>query len=267
MTRHFIHYVPRRIVSRFPDDPSHPWFAEAQASSAGFEQPLFHTSRRKTGPTRQIREGDTLWIIGQVFSPWGVLAPGIDASIEVERVEQADDGKLRFVASEHSQWYALSDVSRVLPLLRSVTAAGRSNPMCQNDVTTVGQCLQSIRQLESAEPLQLHVEQLRRQPVNFISYRICDGTRAAFEKTNALMAAGQPVFWDRWCLPRRLAERRELVSDEALDRHLIKQIASAGVVWGIESPAYSAPGSYSEKEKQQAMQLGIYQPVRLASNR
>ncbi|MBF8753631.1 hypothetical protein IRZ57_00410 [Pseudomonas guariconensis] len=206
-----------------------------------------------------------MWIVGQIFSPWGVLAPGIDASIEVGRVEEMDEGKLRFVASEQSHWYALSDISRVLPLLRTVTAAGGSNPMCRNDVTTVGQYLQSIRQLESAEPLQMHVEELRRQPLNFISYRICDGTRAAFEKTKALMSTRQPVFWDRWCLPRRLAERRELVSNESLDRHLMKQIASAGVVWGIESPAYSAPGSYSEKEKHRAMQLGIYQPVRLAS--
>ncbi|MNN46977.1 hypothetical protein D3C81_1613800 [compost metagenome] len=190
-----------------------------------------------------------------------MLAPGLDASIEIERVEQAGDGKLLFVASEQSQWYALSDVSRVLPLLRTVTAAGRSNPMYQNELTPIGQCLQSIRQLESAAPLQLHVEQLRRQPLNFISYRICDGTRAAFEKTRALMGAGQPVYWDRWCLPRRLAERRELVSDEALDHHLMKRMASADVVWGIETPAYSAPGSYSEKEKHQAMQLGIYRPV------
>ncbi|MEW5668207.1 hypothetical protein D3C76_972970 [compost metagenome] len=261
MAQHFIHYVPRRIILRFPDNPSHPWFAEAQVPSAGFDQPLFHTSHRKTGPTQQIREGDTLWIIGQIFSPWGVLAPGLDATIEVERVERAGDGKLRFVASEQSRWYALSDVTRVLPLLRTVTAAGQSNPLHQNDVAPIGQCLQSIRQLESAAPLQLYVEQLRRQPLNFISYRICDGTRAAFEKTKALMGAGQPVFWDRWCLPRRLAERRELVSHDALDQYLMKRMASAALVWGIESPAYSIPGSYSEKEKHQAMQLGIYQPV------
>lgn len=261
MPQHFIHYVPRRIVLRFPDDPNHPWFAGVQDLGAGFSCPKFHVSRRKTGPTQQVRKGDTIWILGQIFSPWGALPPGIDARIEVKHVEKSNDGKLRFIATRHSHWFPLSDVSQVLPDLESVTGQGRINPLFKDPEAPIGRSLQSMRLLASADPLEEHLGRLSLQPVNFISYRICDGTHSAFIKTQALLAQGQTVFWDRWCLPRRLAERRELVGSEVLDRHLMKQLASAGVVWGIESPAYSEWDSYSAKEKRKAVRLGTYQSV------
>ncbi|UZE14738.1 hypothetical protein [Pseudomonas sp. B21-053] len=261
MSQHFIHYVPRRIVSRFPDDANHPWFADVQALDAGFFRPTFHISRRKTGPTQQVREGDTIWILGQIVSPWGVLPPGIDARIEVERVERGRDGALRFIASKQSQWFPLSDISHTLPFLKSLAGQGRLNELLKDPTAPIGRSLQSMRLLASAEPLEEHLGKLSLQPVHFISYRICDGTHAAFVKTKALLAQQQVVFWDRWSLPRRLAERRELVDCEALDCHLMEQLASAGTVWGIESPAYSAEGSYSQKEKIKALQLGTYHAV------
>lgn len=261
MPQHFIHYVPRRIVLRFPDDPNHPWFADVQDLGAGFSRPKFHVSRRKTGPTQQVRKGDTIWILGQIFSPWGALPPGLDTRIEVKHVEKSNDGELRFIATKHSHWFPLSNVSPVLPDLESVTGQGRINPLFKDPEAPIGRSLQSMRLLASADPLEEHLRRLSFQPVNFISYRIYDGTHSAFIKTQALLAQGQTVFWDRCCLPRRLAERRELVGSEVLDRYLMKQLASAEVVWRIESPECSAVGSYSAKEKRKAIRGGTFRTV------
>jgi hypothetical protein len=129
MPQHFIHYVPRRIVLRFPDDPHHPWFAGVQDLDAGFSRPKFHVSRHKTRPTQQVRKGDTIWILGQIFSPLGALPPGLDARIEVRHVERSDDGKFRFIATKHSHWFPLSNILQVLPELESVTGQGRINPV------------------------------------------------------------------------------------------------------------------------------------------
>jgi hypothetical protein len=68
-------------------------------------------------------------------------------------------------------------------------------------------------------------------------------------------------FLDRWSLPRRLAERREIVADPALDEHLMKKLEKSAYVWGIESEKYSVADSYSAKERFRAMELGTYHGV------
>ena len=98
--------------------------------------------------------------------------------------------------------------------------------------------------------------------MNFISYRIADGTQQAFEKVQELLKRGNKVFWDRWCLPRRLAERRECVNDKALDAQLMSHLQMASVVWGIESPLYADVESYAQKECAAARELGTYKRVR-----
>jgi hypothetical protein len=101
--------------------------------------------------------------------------------------------------------------------------------------------------------------------VHFVSYRISDGSRGAFRKVHDLIEQGKVVFWDRWSLPRRLAERREIDPDpyfrRTLDEYLLEKLEKSAHVWGIESKKYSAEGSYSEKERSRAMKLGTYHSV------
>jgi len=263
MSRHFIHYLPRQIVLRFPSDPDDPWFAEVQGVGKGFSKPQFHVSRRATGPTRDVKPGDTIWLVSQIHSPWGALPPGIDARIDVKRIEERDDGALRFVAAATSSWFPLADASLVLATLESSDSRGQVSKIHRHADSPIGRSLQSMRRLVSGEPLVAWTEALRPKRAHFISYRICDGTHSAFLKVERLLGKGKVVFWDRWCLPRRLAERREVVGDRALDKHLMAHLRQSKVVWGIKSDAYSEGGSYCAKERAEARRLGTYRAARI----
>lgn len=258
MHQHFIHYLPRKIVTRFPRDPADPWFSEVQGLDGGFSRPSFHGSRRSTGPTRAVKPGDTIWLVAQIFSPWGALPPGIDARIDVEHIEEQSDGTLRFIAAAASSWFHLADATGVLATLQSIDATGVVTKLRSRPGIPVGQYLQSMRRLVTAESLEEWTNKLKGTHAHFISYRICDGTHAAFLKVGELLGQGEPVFWDRWCLPRRLAERREVVDDKALDEHLMAHLRKSKLVWGIESAKYAASGSYAEKEQTEATRLGTY---------
>lgn len=259
MPQHFIHYLPRKITMRFPRNPDDPWFAAVQKPSDAFSAPLFHTSRRKSGPTQAVIPGDTIWLVSQIFSPWGVLPPGIDARFDVERIEKQSDGQMRFVAAPTSSWFPLADATTVLATLETTNAAEQVCKIRKSPKALIGQSLQSMRRLVTAEPLQVWIEHLSvERTTHFISYRICDGTAAAYSKVRDLLDDGEVVFWDRWSLPRRLAERREVVDDSKLDSHLMENLRRAKVVWGIESQKYSALNSYSAKEKTEAIRLGTY---------
>ena len=262
MSQHFIHYLPRRIVMRFPREPNNPWFAEFQRRDDGFMYPKYHTSRRGTGPTRVVKSGDTIWIISQISSPWGVLPPALDARIDVERIEEDDDGKLKFVAATTSAWFPLADISELLATLETQTAKGSVVKVWNKTHQPVGRSLQSMRMLASSDSLQAWSQKLKSESHDFISYRISDGTLCAFMKVRELLGQGKVIFWDRWGLPRRLAERREVVEDTALDDHLMNQLRKSKVVWGIESNKYSVEGCYAAKEKLEAVRLGKYQLVR-----
>jgi hypothetical protein len=255
MPRHFIHYIPRRIVMRFPKERESPWFAGLPAPGEGFSRPMFHMSRRKTGPTRVVEPGDAIWIMSQIFSPWGsFLPPGLDARIDVEDIEEHNNHTRRFVSADTSSWFSLADVTGVL--VKDKVISDPSMP--------IGHSLQSMRLLASPESLQAWSQKLATKRANFVSYRISDGTPSAFAKVKELLAQGEVVFWDRWCLPRRLAERREVVDDHALDEHLMIQLRQATAVWGVESADYSVEGSYSAREKAAAIRLGTYRPVEVA---
>lgn len=261
MSQQYIHYVPRKIVTRFPRVPNNRWYSEALNTAEGFYGPKYHVSRRQTGPTRAIKPGDTIWLVAQIHSPWGALPPGIDARIDVDRIEQRADGALRFIASKTSTWFPLTDATAVLAELQTVDATGAVSLVQSHSELPVGQSFQSIRRLSSASVLEDFSKTVALKPVNFISYRIRDGTSLAFRWVRELLQREEVVFWDRWCLPRRLAERRELVDDKALDAYLIEKLRQSEVVWGIESKKYAEEDSYSAKERVEAIRLKKYRSV------
>jgi hypothetical protein len=262
MPHQFIHFAPRKLVvsTRLPTAATRPFYQERelQTDLDALWRPQFHVTRSATGPATRVRAGDTIWIIGQLKTPWGSLPPSLDARIELveepiliqadERTEGvSSSARLRFKAAKSSRWLPLADATKALVGLQTQTAKGAISPLFQGG--SIGQSLQSMRQLLSDGPLREQEAWLERQGFDFVSYRLKDGTHQAFEKVRALVKGGQPVFWDRWSLPRRLVERREYLPLPALDDYIEEQIKKANVVWDIATPLYGAPGSYSERER------------------
>ena len=253
MPNEYIHYIKRKVVTRYPNDLASPWFSELQSYENGFNSPVYHVTRSTSWPATIIKEGDVIWLVGQLSSPWGKLSPSIDARIEVESVEKIqEDGekeKLRYLASANSQWFPLSDASKMLSRLHTVAKDGKISIPYNPQKDNIGQAFQSLRKISSEDTINEFAINAEKAPFDFISYRIVDGTKAAFLKVKSLVGDGGCIFWDRWSLPRRLAERRELVSDAMLDLLLTKKIEQASVVWGIETPKYSEENSYSATDK------------------
>lgn len=286
MPRFFIHYVPRRVVTRIPSVNSENakkrnqvklWYTSPeelalereQESDEGFSRPIFHTTKSLLGAAANIEPGSVIWLIAQLQTPWGSLCPALDARIVVETISEAsfcdvNEGikqkRIFRARAEGSSWYPLKDIG---PTLEGLFSLGSNKPLISKHGDHVGLYLQSLRELEpgSGEQLEQWAKALNSVPFGFLSYRQLDGNKEAFYAAQKLMLEGRTVFWDRWSLPRRLAERREMVSNAKLNEHLMDKLERAAVVWGVKSPNYALPGSYSEREMQRAIALNKFEWV------
>ncbi len=243
----FAHYIKRRVITVPYCNPDDPWFAENQQDQ-GLAAPSYHVTRRIGGPAARILPGDHIWMWSQLYTPWGVLPPALDFKLLVAEVVPRQTGGYRYTAGTASHWFPLFDASRLVSELTTVDQDGKETPLLSQKRIKIGTALQSIRQISRPNGLYELEEKLQKMPLNFVSYRICDGTRPAFEKVRALVNSGAAVFWDRWSLPRRMAERREFLNDPALDRHLMEIIQRSQTVWAIQTPRYGEKHSYSQRE-------------------
>ncbi len=252
----FVHYVRRRLAQPNYLDPGDPWFAANPPDGQGFLAPAFHVTRQRGYPADRVRRGDTIWLFSQLATPWGPLPPALDARIHVEfvteqevRVKEGLRCAWRFVAAPGSMWFPLARADKCLSVLK-VRDKGQdaSRKLMAGNTRTVGQALQGMRLIDNPDVLHRHVADLELRGFDFISYRLIDGTRQAFDTARALLDAGRPVFWDRWSLPRRIAERREFVRDADLDAVLMHHIDTATRIHVIDSPRYGEAGSYSRRE-------------------
>ena len=259
----YIHYIARRVAMT-------PSSSEAKIDiriglhddSGGFSLPEYHQTRMRSWPTPQIGRGDTIWLISQLTSPWGILPPALDARIDVGSVSCCDAGITQFNAKKSSVWYILADSSRYFENLHVVSHDGKPRSLLTDLRPSVGQALQSIHLLlpEDGLMLRTHADAIAESPFDFVSYRHVDGTKLAFGLVRELLASGTTVYWDRWSLPRRLIERRELVNNSTLTRHLHKKIRASQRVWGIMSDTYLDPTKYAAKEMRVAMATNKFLP-------
>lgn len=255
---HYVHYLPRKVVEPDYADKSAPWFAENQPDDQGFEVPSYHVTSSTSGPAKRVAIGDTIWLFSQLFTPWGNFPAALDARILVcdvtpyHKAEEQQSRTFRYQAGKGSRWFPLRDATACIQQLRTRDLAGTVRPALSHSTQPIGQALQSMRELEDASPLLAWAEELSATAFDLISYRLIDGTRRACEKARQLVHAGQAIFWDRWSLPRRLAERREFLNDTALDAHMIGEIHRCRIVWGICSAKYAEAGSYSAREMDEA---------------
>lgn len=258
---HFAHYVKREVVEVDYQSPDDPWFAEHQPDDQGFATPAYHVSQAVRGPATRVTQGDTIWLFSQLRTPWGVYPPALDAKIIVSEVSvrrarrSGEKAALRFGAGEGSSWFPLCDASDTVAELTTVNAQGGVQKLLAERHQPIGRVLQSMRELAEAAPLIALERRISELGFDFISYRLLDGTRRAFEASLQLVQAGGAVWWDRWSLPRRLAERREFLNDSALDEFISERIGASINVWGIPSPKYAEPQSYSWKERELSSRL------------
>lgn len=246
MAAHFIHYVCRSVRMRFREVED-----GAPGSSGDFQRPAVHLTRAVNGTVRKVREHDVIWLVSQLKTPWGSLPPAIDARIEVEAIKCAD-GATRFRASPRSGWAPLRDATALLQGARVMPAAGGEEPLWRDPARPVGQYLQSMRELRNGDAFEHWHAAVSAVDTEFVSYRQLDGTACAFHHVAARLQAGKAVFWDRWSLPRGVAERRESAPAQLLDPYLEDAIDRAGIVWGIDSARYGEDASYSAYEKRYA---------------
>jgi hypothetical protein len=262
---HFAHYVSREVAQINYTDPNEPWFRENQPESQGFESPSYHVTRATSGPAARVVVGDIIWLFSELKTPWSAFPPSLDAKIVVAEARDLRAGRsgaspaFRFEAGDGSLWFPLYDATTTLEALVSVDSLGQCRPLLSPGQPP-GRALRRMRQLFDPEPILTLARAVEQLGYDFVSYRLLDGTELACRKAAELIAQRRPVFWDRWGLPRRLAERRERVSDAVLDLHLKSRIAGSQAVWGISSPRYGESGSYSLKEKEAALNLGRFHP-------
>jgi hypothetical protein len=260
---HFIYYVRRQIVIEAQQGDNPPLYAEAQRDDQGFDRPAYHSASRNSGAVTRISSGDTIWLVSQLDSPWGKLPPSFDAVIVVDRVE-LDKPKLRyrFSAAPQSRWLPLFDARPILNQLHTRDRSGAVRRLLVQGAH-IGQILRAHRELVNWRIVATHIEFVQSAKPDFISYRMSDGSEGAFHCAKMLLDEGRSVHWDRWSLPRRLAERNEHVNDSALDDSILRLIRASRCVWGIQSPRYAERGSYSLLEKHYAARCGLFKAYRL----
>lgn len=262
---HFAHYI-RRTISLSPGGVDNVLpYVENQTDDQGFERPLYHSVPKSSGAASRAKEGDTFWLFSQLRTPWGKLLPSLDARIVVKSIAHTGLGasaRTRFTATETSEWFPIFDASTLLSSLLSRNAEGECQPLLSLKARTVGQALRFPREISNVEELISHCNSLNSTPIDFVSYRMVDGTRAAFELVDSLTRAGKSVFWDRWSLPRRMSERGERLCDFSLDIRIQQAIFRSRRVWGVETPGYAVEGSYSLLEKALATTLRKFEPYR-----
>jgi hypothetical protein len=219
---------------------------------------MFHISRSKKGPIKEIEIGSIIWLFSTLKSPWGILPPSLDAKFVVGKIEKSSDGITTFIATNDSTWFPLSDATNVIKDLRTRDRYNNEKYLWPDQNKSIGFYTQSLRQLNNGEILEQYGSQILNSEFDFISYRIKDGTKKAFTTAQMLIKKGNIVFWDRYCLPRRLVERREIVNDEALNNYLMQKLSISSRVFGIETPKYCEEKSYSLREAELAKKLEKY---------
>jgi hypothetical protein len=258
---HFADYIKRVLVA--PHQLNGSDVLErygSQSADAGVSGPVFHSVRGISGAVRRVRPGDTIWWFSQL--QWvgkRRLPPSLDARIEVAEVSDTGDGRMRFEAGPGSCWFPLWDADSLLHKLEVKSSDGAVSSLLVSPSQAAGQALRFMREVHDPGPLLKHTQAISNISHDFVSYRVDDGTELAFECVARLLDSGRSVFWDRWSLPRRLAEKGVHIDPIILESHIKTAIDQARVVWGVRSPSYGAEGTYSKLEMELAKSQGKLQ--------
>ncbi len=267
MPQHYAHYLTRKIIAydrdrwtelaSLPPDQRREWFDIVQAEDGGFDKPAAHITGSMGWPAKEIAENDVIWLFACVVYKKRRLSIGLDAKIVVERIEELDiDGKrkLKFYAGNGSSWVPLANWT---PQLLHARIVLKNEKYCRLPLPkqTFGQSMQGFRKLSSTTAINFekYLENVCKPGAfDFISYRHKDGTEKAVTLVQKLLAEGRVIWWDRWSLPRRLAEGREALAERSLEREIFDQITAAQTVHGVMSDGYQEEGAFTLRERASA---------------
>lgn len=257
---HFADYIKRELVAphQLNGSDSQERYG-SQSADAGVSSPVFHSVRATSGAARRVKPGDTIWWFSQLQGFGKRLPPSLDARIEVAEVRDTGDGRMRFEAGPGSCWFPLWHAGELLHKLEVKSSDGTVSPLLASQNQAAGQALRFMREIHDPGPLLEHAQTISNISHDFVSYRIDDGTELAFECAAKLLDSERSVFWDRWSLPRRLAEKGVHIDDVILESHIKSAIDQARVVWGVRSAGYGEAGTYSKLEMALAKSLGKLQ--------
>ena len=257
---HFADYIKRELVAQHQLNGSDVLERYgSQSADAGVSSPVFHSVRVKSGAAKRVKPGDTIWWFSQLQGFGKRLPPSLDARIEVVEVRDTGNGRMRFVAGPGSCWFPLWDADNLLHKLKVKSSDGAVSSLLVSPSQAAGQALRFMREIHDPGPLLEHTQAISNISHDFVSYRIDDGTELAFECVARLLDSGRSVFWDRWSLPRRLAEKGVHIDSIILESHIKTAIDQARVVWGVRSPGYGEEDTYSKLEMELAKSLGKLQ--------
>lgn len=256
MGRHFIHFLNRIVVISSSPIAEKEWYIGDDIGDRDpFERPKYHITRRKIGPASGIEKGDVIWLFSTLSFKGKKLPVSLDAKITTDNVCKCE-GKTIFIAGPDSAWFPMADATDLLKALATKnTQSQKTVKLWANLEKPIGLYLQNIREIGNPEEIISYADGIQKSPFDFISYRQKDGTSKAFQLAEKLISEKKVIFWDRYGLPRRLTERKELVLSEQLDLHLIAKIKSAEKVWGVITKGYDEPNCYAQKEKALAEDL------------
>ena len=118
-----------------------------------------------------------------------------------------------------------------------------------------GKSLQTPRKLDvnSAQLIESRFSELQRmENYDLISYRHKDGAEDAVNLVQSILKEKRAVWWDRWSLPRRLAEGREALAEETLENEIFSKLAHAKTVYGVMTDGYCQDGAFTLHEQSAA---------------
>lgn len=266
MPRDFTHYLKREIIPYDParleeleaqgPDLEREWFDLRQRQDQGFGTPVAHITRDLRWPSSEIGEGDRIWLFAAIAYRRLWLPIGLDAVFVVNGVEDiTEDGKVRriFSAGPGSRWVNLADWTSWLQGLPILLSGSRPETLPIGRASLHGS-LRTLRQLDpvAVPVLEERLAQVDAAGYEFISYRHKDGIPGAVALAQHLLSQGRAIWWDRWNLPRRLAEGREALPSDTLEREIFAKLAGATAVHGIVTEGYEEPGAFTLDERRAA---------------
>lgn len=252
----FVQYVRREL----------PVGAVAVPERLPWDAPVGHATDQAFGAATEVRPGDTIWLVSWLLVGRERMPPSVDARIVVA----ADGGwspaavaALRaararvFPATAASSWLPLLDASALFEALRVETRSG-PRPLLRDPVSPTGRArvvghrlalgARNLRRLapRSARALADWARDRAARPV-FVSYRWSDGEPAARALVTTLAAAGVPLWWDRWSVPRRLDELSPEQATPQLLAGLPGALERCHSAIRVRTPAYGS-SRWTERE-------------------
>jgi hypothetical protein len=257
MTTHVLAYIKRHVATQSPESSERdPAVMEALTAPAGhgFGQDWLWDRRRR---------GDdiVIWLVSVLRSGRRYMPPSLDARIDVGEAfdrwhgqappyvrRLLDTYKYAFTAEPSRSYYLpWLDASQLLQGLRFVgeTAPSWLDNIRAENWSLLPRNLQTPRVLTAADAalVEEFAARARSASVAFLSYRWGEGTEAAREVALGLSEVGVAVWWDRWSMPRSVAELKGEIPSEGVCRAIEAGCSSCRYGIAIKSESYASPKS------------------------